>query len=169
MDLEKQKKILACMSDVLNDNSFKSEVEQKDDIVFLSAKKQMGKSNLDIVVECCFLSLKTQSEGGCVMQFFVNIFQNTPKENFKNVKKSCDYCNQFAALGYFSFFEPLGKVYLRHHTVIDCSKDLEDIIAFFVDNMILLISTVTRFVDGLASVAFSGMTLDAAIEQQLFP
>jgi len=37
------------------------------------------------------------------------------------------------------------------------------------DNISVLLAAVSRFIDGLAQVAYAGMTLDAVIDQELFP
>ena len=42
-------------------------------------------------------------------------------------------------------------------------------IPFVADNISVLIAAVSRFIDGLAQIAYAGMTLDAVIEQDLFP
>ena len=47
--------------------------------------------------------------------------------------------------------------------------ELEKIIPFVADNISVLIAAVSRFIDGLAQIAYAGMTLDAVIEQDLFP
>ena len=82
---------------------------------------------------------------------------------------TCDYCNNFCALGSFGFFEEAGQIYLKHNTLVAGSLELEKIIPFVADNISVLIAAVSRFIDGLAQIAYAGMTLDAVIEQDLFP
>lgn len=62
-----------------------------------------------------------------------------------------------------------GQIYLKHNTLVDGSLELEKIIPFVADNISVLIAAVSRFIDGLAQIAYAGMTLDAVIEQDLFP
>ena len=57
----------------------------------------------------------------------------------------------------------------EHNTLVDGSLELEKIIPFVADNISVLIAAVSRFIDGLAQIAYAGMTLDAVIEQDLFP
>ena len=52
---------------------------------------------------------------------------------------------------------------------MDGSLKLEKIIPFIADNISVLLAAVTRFIDGLAQIAYAGMTLDAVIDQELFP
>lgn len=171
MKLEKQEQILACMADVLNQNGFKAETMKPENapMILHAEPPKQGKANLDVTVECCFIPMPLPSEETGMLQFFVTLYQNAPKENFAHLRSACAYCNNFSALGYFSLFDHAGQVFLKHNTLIDCSKDLESVITFFADNMAMVMSTVNRFADGMASIGFSGMTLDAAIEQELFP
>ena len=89
--------------------------------------------------------------------------------NKVQLRHACDYCNNFCALGSFGFFEEAGQIYLKHNTLVDGSLELEKIIPFVADNISVLIAAVSRFIDGLAQIAYAGMTLDAVIEQDLFP
>ncbi len=171
MKAEKQEQILTCMADVLNQNGFRAEAVKPENapMILRAEPPKQGKAQMDITVECCFIPLPLPSEDDGMLQFFVTLYQNAPKENFGHLRASCNYCNNFCALGYFGLFEEAGQLFLKHNTLIDCSKELQDIITFFADNMSMIMSTINRFVDGMAAVGFSGVSLEAAIEQELFP
>ena len=87
----------------------------------------------------------------------------------RDAVSGCDYCNGFCALGAFGFYEQAGQIYLKHNTLVDGSLELDKIIPFVADNISVLLAAVSRFIDGLAQVAYAGMTLDAVIDQELFP
>jgi len=84
-------------------------------------------------------------------------------------RQACEYCNDFSALGAFGFFPDAGQIYLKHNTLLDSSLEFEKVITFFADNISLLFASVSRFIDGLATVGFTGTPLQAAIDQELFP
>ena len=171
MKLEKQQQIFSCMADVLNQNGFRAEVMQQEGAPLLlrcEAQRQ-GKVAKDVTVECCFIPIGLPSEDTGLLQFFVTLFQNAPKTYAKQLRAACDYCNDFCALGHLGLFADAGQLYLKHNTLIDGSLELEQIITFFADNISLLMAAVTRFIDGLAAVGFSGLPLEVALEQDLFP
>ncbi len=171
MKLEKQQQIFACMADVLNQNGFRAEVMQKEGAPLLlrcEALRQ-GKVNMDVTVECCFIPLQLPSEETGLLQFFVTLFQGAPEMYAKQLRAACKYCNDFCALGHFDLFADAGQVYLKHNTLLDSSLELEKVITFFADNISVLMAAVARFIDGLAAVGFSGVPLEAALEQELFP
>ena len=85
------------------------------------------------------------------------------------VIEACFIPMQLPAEDMFGFFEEAGQIYLKHNTLVDGSLELEKIIPFVADNISVLIAAVSRFIDGLAQIAYAGMTLDAVIEQDLFP
>ena len=171
MKLEKQQQILGCMADVLNQNGFRAEVMQQEGSPLLLRCEAMrqGKVQKDVTIESCFIPIALPAEETGLLQFFVTLFTGVPEVNFRHVKAACEYCNDFCALGHFGFFADAGQIYLKHTTLIDSSLDLEKVITFFADNISVLMASVTRFIDGLASVGFSGMPLEAAIEQELLP
>lgn len=172
MKVEKQEQILKCMSEVLNQNGFKAETMKAENVPMIlhAEPPKQGKAQMDVTVECCFIPMPLPGgEDNGMLQFFVTLFQNAPKENFGHLRAACAYCNNFSAIGYFGLFDHAGQIFLKHNTLIDCSKDLQSIVTFFADNMSMVMSTVNRFIDGMASVGFSGVTLDAAVEQELFP
>ncbi|MBP3313015.1 MAG: hypothetical protein J6L72_12385 [Butyricicoccus sp.] len=171
MKLEKQQQILGCMADVLNQNGFRAEVMQQEGSPLLLRCEAMrqGKVQKDVTIESCFIPIALPAEETGLLQFFVTLFTGVPETNFRHVKAACEYCNDFCALGHFGFFADAGQIYLKHTTLIDASLDLEKVITFFADNISVLMASVTRFIDGLASVGFSGMPLEAAIEQELLP
>ncbi|WP_270478311.1 hypothetical protein [Butyricicoccus sp. AF18-9LB] len=171
MKIEQQNQILGCMNDVLNQNGFRAEIMQKDDaptILRCEAMRQ-GKVAKDVVIEACFIPMQLPAEDMGLLQFFVTLFQGAPESNKVQLRHACDYCNNFCALGSFGFFEEAGQIYLKHNTLVDGSLELEKIIPFVADNISVLIAAVSRFIDGLAQIAYAGMTLDAVIEQDLFP
>lgn len=171
MILEKQQQILSCMADVLGQNGFRAEVlngEGQPVMLRCEAMKQ-GKVAKDVVIECCFIPISLPGEDTGLLQFFVTLFQNVPDLYHAQLKQACAYCNDFCALGSFGFYAEAGQIYLKHNTLLDASLELEKVVTFFADNLSLLLASVGRFIDGLASVGFSGTPLDAAIDQELFP
>lgn len=171
MKTELQDKLLACMADVLNQNGFRAEVmtsENAPTLLRCEAMRQ-GKVAKDVVIECCFIPMQLPGEDEGLLQFFVTLFQNAPVEHAAHTRSACAYCNDFCALGAFGFFEQAGQIYLKHNTLVDGSWPSEKIVQFIADNISLLLAAVTRFIDGLAAVAFSGMPLDAVVDQELLP
>ena len=171
MKIEQQNQILGCMNDVLNQNGFRAELMQKEGaptILRCEAMRQ-GKVAKDVVIEACFIPMQLPTEDMGLLQFFVTLFQGAPDEHKVQLRRACDYCNSFCALGAFGFYEEAGQIYLKHNTLVDGSLELEKIIPFVADNISVLIAAVSRFIDGLAQVAYAGMTLDAVIDQELFP
>lgn len=171
MNKEKQEQILLAMSQVLNQNGFRAEVMQKEGAPTLLRCEAMrqGKVAKDVVFEICFIPMKLPSEDTGLLQFFVTLFQGAPDMYFSLTRKACAYCNDFCALGAFGLFAQAGQIYLKHNTLVDGSLSLEKNVSFVADNISLLMASVTRFIDGLASVAYSGTPLDALISQELFP
>ena len=138
------------MNDVLNQNGFRAEIMQQEGaptILRCEAMRQ-GKVAKDVVIEACFIPMQLPDENMGLLQFFVTLFQGAPEEHKVQLHRACDYCNGFCALGAFGFYEQAGQIYLKHNT---------------------LLAAVSRFIDGLAQVAYAGMTLDAVIDQELFP
>ena len=128
-----------------------------------------GKAAKDVVIEGCSIPMQLPGEDMGLLQFFVTLFQGAPDMHKNQLRKACSYCNDFCALGAFGFFEQAGQIYLKHNTLIDGSLDLEKNITFVADNISVLLAAVSRFIDGLAQIAYAGMTLDAVIDQELFP
>ena len=171
MKLENQQQILGCMADVLNQNGFRAEVMQQEGSPLLLRCEAMrqGKVQKDVLIECCFIPLTMPAEETGLLQFFVTLFTGVPEANYRHVRNACDYCNDFCALGHFGFFADAGQIYLKHTTLLDSAQELEKVITFFADNISVLMAAVTRFIDAFASIGFSGMPLEAAIEQELLP
>lgn len=171
MKAEKQNQILGCMADVLNQNGYRAEVMTKAGAPTLLRCEAMrqGKVAKDVVVECCFIPMQLPGKDMGLLQFFATLFHGAPDRHTKQLRRACAYCNDFCALGAFGFFEEGGQIYLRHNTLLDGSLDLEKNITFVADNISLLLASVARFIDGLAQIAYAGMTLDAVIDQELFP
>lgn len=169
---EKERQILACMVDILSQNGFRSElVEPKDGapLMLRCEAPRQGKIAKDVTVEACFIPMPLPGEDMGLLQIYATLFEGVPEKQYAQVRRSCTYCNDYCALGQFSFFQPAGQIFLKHNTLLDVSGELERIVTFFADNISLVLASVTRFIDGFASVAYSGMPLEAAIEQELFP
>ena len=171
MKLEQQEQILGCMADVLNQNGFRAEVMRQEGAPTLLRCEAMrqGKVAKDVVIETCFIPMQLAGEDMGLLQFFVTLFQGAPDTHANQLRRACAYCNDFCALGAFGFFEQAGQIYLKHNTLLDGSLELEKIIPFVADNISVLLAAVSRFIDGLAQIAYAGMTLDAVIDQELFP
>ena len=171
MKIEQQNQILGCMNDVLNQNGFRSEIMQQEGaptILRCEAMRQ-GKVAKDVVIEACFIPMQLPEEDMGLLQFFVTLFQGAPEGHENQLRRACDYCNNFCALGAFGFFEQANQIYLKHNTLVDGSLALEKTIPFVADNISVLVAAVSRFIDGLAQIAYAGMTLDAVIEAGPFP
>lgn len=171
MNAEYSEQLLACMADVLNQNGFRAELMKKENAPTLLRCEAMrqGKVAKDVVFEICFIPLQLPNPQNGLLQFFVTLFQNAPETNAAQIRKACAYCNDFCALGAFGFFEDAGQLYLKHSTLLTEAPKMEDAVSFVADNISLLLAAVSRFIDGLAAVAFSGMPVDAVIDQELFP
>ena len=114
MKIEQQNQILGCMNDVLNQNGFRSEIMQQEGaptILRCEAMRQ-GKVAKDVVIEACFIPMQLPEEDMGLLQFFVTLFQGAPEGHENQLRRACDYCNNFCALGAFGFFEQAGQIYL---------------------------------------------------------
>ncbi len=171
MEIEKQERLLDCMADVLNQNGFRSEVMRKEGAPTLlrSEARRQGKVAMDAVIECCFIKLAMPDEELGLMQFFVTLFENAPKENLTQLRKACAYCNDYCALGAFGIYEQTGQLYLKYNTLVNGALALNRNVPLMMDNVSLLLASVARFIDGLAEIGFSGATLEAVKDQELFP
>lgn len=171
MKAEKQEQILACMAEVLNQNGFRAEVMRSDSAPTLLRCEAMrqGKVAKDVVIECCFIPMQLPGEESGLLQFFVTLFQDAPDLHKNQLRRACAYCNEFCALGAFGYFEQAGQIYLKHNALLDGSLQLEKNITLLADSISLLLASVGRFIDGLAAVAYSGMTLENVIDQEFFP
>ena len=171
MKTEKQDQILDCMAEVLGQNGFRAEVMRKEGAPTLLRCEAMrqGKVAKDVVIECCFIPMQLPNEEMGLLQFFVTLFQGAPDTNLAQLRKAGIYCNDFCALGAFGLFEQAGQIYLKHNTLVDGSLELEKNIPFVADNISVLLAAVSRFIDGMAQIAYAGMTLDAVLDQELFP
>ncbi len=172
MEKAMQERILSCMADVLNQNGFRAELlrqGEENPLMLRCENRAMGKVKKDVTIECCFIPIAMPSEETGLLQFFVTLFGSVPEMYAEQTKRACEYCNDFSALGSFGFFPDAGQIYLKHNTLLDSSVDFEKVITFVADNISLLVASVGRFIDGLATVGFTGMPLRAAIDQELFP
>ncbi len=172
MKKEMQERILGCMADVLNQNGFRAELLRQGDgnpLMLRCENRAMGKVKKDVIIECCFIPIAMPSEETGLLQFFVTLFGGVPEMYAPMTKQACEYCNDFSALGFFGFFQDAGQIFLKHNTLLDSSLEFEKVITFVADNISLLFASVSRFIDGLASVGFTGTPLQAAIDQELFP
>lgn len=159
------------MSQVLNQNGFRAEVMKQEGAPTLLRCEAMrqGKIAKDVVFEICFIPLALPRPESGLLQFFVTLFQGAPEEYAAQIRKACEYCNEFCALGAFGLFAQAGQIYLKHNTLVDGALSLEQSVSFVADTISVLLASVGRFIDGLASVAYSGTSLDAVIAQELFP
>ncbi len=171
MELEKQDRLLECMADVLNQNGFRSDVMKKEGAPTLLRTEAMrqGKVAMDVTIESCFIKIAMPDEDTGLLQFFVTLFENAPKENLSLLRKACNYCNDFCALGAFGIFEQTGQLYLKHNTLVNGALSMNRNVPLMLDNISLLLASVSRFIDGLAEVGFSGASLEAVRDQELFP
>lgn len=172
MEKATQERILSCMADVLTQNGFRAELMRQGEenpLMLRCENRSMGKVKKDVIVECCFIPIAMPGEDTGLLQFFVTLFGGVPEMYAEQTKQACEYCNDFSALGSFGFFPDAGQIYLKHNTLLDTSVDFEKVITFVADNISLLFASVGRFIDGLATVGFTGMPLRAAIDQELFP
>ncbi|MBS5145574.1 MAG: hypothetical protein KHY89_08750 [Butyricicoccus pullicaecorum] len=172
MDTNKQKQILACMNDVLGQNGFRAELIQQTEntpLMLRAETQRLGKIAKEVIVEACFIPIALPDENNGLLQFFVTLFQNVPEQNAAQTERACKYCNDFSALGNFGFFAPAGQIYLKHNTLLDAGLELEKVITFVADNISLLVASATRFIDAFAAIGFSGLPVDAAIDQELLP
>ena len=161
MDETKQKQILGCMSDVLNQNGFRSQLIEQGEgtpLMLRAETQRLGKVAKEATIEACFIPIALPDDNNGLLQFFVTLFNNVPEQNQHQTEKACRHCNDFSALGSFGFFEPAGQIYLK-----------QKVITFVADNISLLVASATRFIDAFASVGFSGMSVDVAVEQELLP
>lgn len=171
MNTELAERILTCMAEVLNQNGFRAEVMKSESAPTLLRCEAMrqGKVQRDVLVECCFIPMALPSEDTGLLQCFATLFDGAPERNAAQLRRACTYCNDFCALGAFGCFAEAGQVYLKHNTLIDGTLELQQIVTFIADNLSLLLASVSRFIDGLAAVGFSGTPLEGAIAQELFP
>lgn len=171
MKAEQQDQILTCMADVLNQNGFRAEVMRSENAPTLLRCEAMrqGKVAKDVVFEICFIPMQLPGEDMGLLQFFVTLFQGAPDMHKNQLRRACAYCNEFCALGAFGFFEQAGQIYLKHNALIDGSLELEKNVTLIADSISLLLASVGRFIDGLAAIAYSGMTLENVVDQEFFP
>lgn len=173
MIYEKQKAIFDCMSDVLGQNGFRSEVlgdgSQMQPLLMRAETQRIGKIQKEATIECCFVPIALPSEDTGLLQFYVTLFQNVPEMYHGSTRQLVQYINNYTALGAFALYAEGGQVYLKHNTLLDASLDLEKVITFFADNVSILIASITKFVDAFAAVCFTGLPLEAAIDQGLVP
>ncbi len=171
MNKGNEEQLLRVMSDVLNQNGFRSEIMQEAGAPTLlrAEAARQGKVAKDVAFELSFLPVKLPGEESGLLRFYVTLFEHVPPENAKQLRRSCEYCNDFCLLGGFGFLEGQGRIYLKHSALIDGSLELEKNVTMIADNISLLLASVSRFIDGLAAVGFSGMPFEAALSEELFP
>lgn len=170
---DKTYQILSCFADVMKDNGFRAEL-MKDETgvnppLLRVETRDNGKIRQDVIYEICFVPLKMQRDTTALMQFYITLLTGMPEQHFSEVSKACDYCNGFNALGNFALFRPAGQIFLKQNVVIDLETELEAQMNLIVDNMALLMTSVTNFIDPLAQIASGVSTLDAAIGSGLLP
>ena len=146
------------------------EQAERTPLMLRAETQRLGKVAKEATIEACFIpiALPDDNNAACCSSLSLSV-NNVPEQNQHQTEKACRYCNDFSALGSFGFFEPAGQIYLKHNTLVDVSLDLEKVITFVADNISLLVASATRFIDAFASVGFSGMSVDVAVEQELLP
>ncbi len=170
---EKQTQILACMVDVLKENNFRAELVKPQDethpMLLRVEHPRTGKIMQDIMIEICFIHMPMPTEGMALLQFYTTLFTGLRPEFEKEVRKTCEYCNDYCALGAFNYFTPAHQLYLKHNTVLDTRAELEPIVTVFAENLSLVMASVERFIDAFATISNGVMDMRAAIEQGLLP
>lgn len=171
---EKQLRILECMKDVLKDNGFRAELSKSEQDpnqppILRLEQSRTGKIMQDICMEICFIPMQMPTEGMALLQFYTTLFHGLRPEFEKEVRKACEYCNDYCAVGAFSYFTPAQQLYLKHNTVLDTRGDLEQIVTIIAENISLALASVQRFIDAFAAISNGVMTVDTAIAQELLP
>lgn len=172
MKPDKERQILSCMVDVLNQNGFRAALAELKDgapLMLRCEAQRQGKVAKDVTIEACFIPMPLPGEDMGLLQLYATLFEGVPEKHYAQLRRACAYCNDYCALGQFSFFQPAGQLFLKHNTLLDTSVELERVVTFFADNLSLVLASVARFIDGFAAVAYSGMPLEAVIEQELLP
>ncbi|MGE4548667.1 MAG: hypothetical protein AB7C89_03825 [Intestinibacillus sp.] len=173
MEQEKQMQIFGCMADVLKENGYRAEVVRSDDPAHPTLLRiettRNGKIMQEVMVEMCFIPISMPGEDVALLQYYATLFSGLPKETARETKKACEYCNDYCALGAFGYFAPAGQLYLKHNTLLRVSDDLEKVVTFMADNLSLVLASIQRFIDALATVANGVMDVEAAVEQELLP
>lgn len=169
---EKKQQLFNCMSDVLKENGFRCELvrggAENPDFLRIEAQR-VGKIGQDILVELCYIPIALARPSCVLLQFYVTLFSHLPEKHLPELKKACDYVNDFSALGAFSVFEDAGQLFLRQNILLDLDGTLEFNINLLADNMSLLLASVSRFIDALAQIAHGACTVELAREQELLP
>lgn len=171
MRRDSEEQLLRCMSEVLNQNGFRSEILVSDNAPMLlrCETQRQGKVQKDICIECSFLPMQLPGEETGILQYFITVFPNVPDANVTQLRKTCEYVNELCALGTFGFSAEMGVLYMKQNTLMDGSLELAQNVPLIADTISLMLASVGKFIDGLASVAFTGTPLEAAIDQELFP
>lgn len=167
-----KEKILSCMGDVLKENNFRCEMIQGSETapaVLRIETQKNGKVMQDVLIELCFIPIPLPRETGALLQFYATIFNGLPGTHMKELKKACEWCNDFCALGFFSVFESAGQLYLKQNVLLDTADSLEKNVNVIADNFSLILAGVGRFVDAFAAIANGVMTVEIAHEQGLLP
>lgn len=173
MNNEKAMQIFDCMAAVLKENGFRAEAVQSDDPTHPTLLRiehpRTGKIMQDILIEMCFIPMPMPGEDMGLLQYYATLFTGLPEENAREVKRCCEHCNDYCALGSFGYFTPAHQLYLKHNTLVNTGEELEKVITFMADNLSLVLASITRFIDAFATVANGVMSVDMAIEQELLP
>lgn len=94
MDANKQRQILGCMSDVLGQNGFRSELIEQGErtpLMLRAETQRLGKIAKEATIEACFIPISLPDENNGLLQFFVTLFNNVPAENQAQTEKACRY------------------------------------------------------------------------------
>ena len=168
----KQKQVLSCMTDILNQNGFRAKLMDATEtsLLMLRAETQrLGKVGKEAVLDACFIPVALPGEDEDLLQFYITIFSDLPDLYEKVVRQTIDYCNDYCLLGSFGYFAPAGQIFLKYSFVLDGSNELEKLVTLIADNISLLVASVSRFIDAFAAAGFTGTPLEAMIDQDLLP
>ena len=168
----KQKQILSCMTDVLNQNGFRAQLMDatETNLMMMRAETQrLGKIGKEAVIDLCFIPVQLPGEDEGLLQFYVTIFSELPEMYKRNIREAVNYCNDYCMLGSFGYFEPAGQVFLKYSFLLDGSATLEKNVQLIADNIALLQASVGRFIDAFAAAGFSGTPIESLIDMDLLP
>ena len=168
----KKKQVLSCLTDVLNDNGFRAQLHDATDtsLLMLRAETQrLCKVGKEAVIDLCFIPVQLPDENEGLLQFYVTLFSDLPDLYKRAVRETIDYCNDYCMLGQFGYFEPAGQIFLKYSCLIDGSAELQKVIQLIADNLSLLVASVSRFIDALSMVGYTGTPIEVLVDQGVLP
>ena len=90
MDATKQKQILGCMSDVLNQNGFRSQLIEQGEgtpLMLRAETQRLGKVAKEATIEACFIPIALPDDNNGLLQFFVTLFTMCPSRTSTRPKR----------------------------------------------------------------------------------